>query len=134
MSSRHRGRERALQILYQVELTHKAPELTTSLFAKNRRQTAVDNGFTDQLVKGVREHQGEIDQMIANHAHNWKLSRMAPIDVNVLRIGVFELLFSDEVPANVAIDEAVELGKRFGNERTSGFVNGILDAIHREQP
>jgi N utilization substance protein B len=129
---RRRGRERALQFLYQVDLTRCSPEDALAGFWKSEERGATDpevRTFAERLVQGVRAHQEEIDPWIVATADHWRLERMSLVDRNVLRVAVYELLHSPETPAAVVIDEAVELAKRFGGERSASFVNGVLDAI-----
>jgi N utilization substance protein B len=129
---RRRGRERALQFLYQVDLTHCQPEDALAGFWKDDERGAVDpevRAFAERLVQGVRRHREEIDRWIVAAAANWRLERMSLVDRNVLRLAVYEMLHSPETPPAVVIDEAVELGKRFGGERSASFVNGVLDSI-----
>ena len=85
--------------------------------------------FTEGLIDGVKEHQARIDTMISQVAENWRLDRMAAIDRNILRLGAYEMLFRPEVPAKVAINEALELAKRYSTAQSSRFVNGILDRV-----
>jgi len=80
-------------------------------------------------VRGVLEHCQEIDRTIERHSENWRLERMPLVDRNILRIAAFELLYREEIPPKVVLDEAIELGKRFGSPETGSFVNGILDRI-----
>jgi N utilization substance protein B len=85
--------------------------------------------FTRELIAGVREHQPRIDEMIQGVAENWRLDRMAAIDRNILRLGAYEVLYRDEIPPKVAINEALELAKRYSTAQSSRFVNGILDRV-----
>lgn len=85
--------------------------------------------FALELIQGVQRHRAAIDALLEQHSVNWRVDRMQRIDRNVLRIGVFELLHRPEIPRNVTINEAVELGKSFGNEDSSAFINGLLDRI-----
>ena len=89
--------------------------------------------FTEGLIAGVKEHQAQIDAMISEVAENWRLDRMAAIDRNILRLGAYEMLFCPEVPAKVAINEALELAKRYSTAQSSRFVNGILDRVLQSQ-
>ena len=90
--------------------------------------------FANRLVEGTAEHAAEIDGLIRAHADNWNLKRMAVIDRNILRLGVYELRHAADVPPKVCINEAIELAKRFGDVESSKFINGILDAIHKKRP
>ena len=88
--------------------------------------------FANQLFDGTIAHLGEIDPLITSHADNWNLKRMAVIDRNILRLGVYELRHAADVPPKVCINEAIELAKRFGDSESGKFINGILDAIHKK--
>lgn len=90
--------------------------------------------FAEQLVKGVLDHQQDLDTLIGRYATNWKVSRMPIVDRNILRAGLFELLWMDEVPARVTMDECIELAKSFGDEEASKFVNGVLDKVLSTEP
>lgn len=136
MGSRRLARERALQALYQLDgQTGSSPnEALEAAFSsgvdaddKPRDQDAY--AFAMRLVEGVLEHMTAIDQLIEQHSHHWRVDRMSKIDRNVLRLGSYELKFADDIPAKVTINEAVELGKRFGSEESSSFVNGLLDKV-----
>jgi transcription antitermination protein NusB len=130
MTRRSRGREVALQVLYQVEQNPGVPADEIRLFIQRR---LLDDHklceFTEGLIDGVRKHQVRIDAMISQVAENWRLDRMAAIDRNILRVGAYEMLFRPEVPAKVAINEALELAKRYSTAQSSRFVNGILDRV-----
>jgi len=133
MGARRTGRERALQALYQLEM---APGTSAEALASAWSASAEDGKpdpdavrFAQELVDGVRAHQAEIDELIEKHSHNWRLDRMSRIDRNVLRLGVFELKYRPDIPKKVSINEAVELGKNFGTEESSAFVNGLLDRV-----
>ncbi len=130
MTRRSRGREVALQVLYQIEQNPGMPVGEVHQFIKRRtldEQKLAE--FTASLIAGVREHQPRIDAMIQEVAENWRLDRMAAIDRNILRLGAYEVLFCPEVPAKVAINEALELAKRYSTSQSSRFVNGILDRV-----
>jgi N utilization substance protein B len=126
---RTRGREVALQVLYQVEQNPGLPQAEVDRFLQRRLQEPRLCDFARALVSGVKEHQGAIDAMIEEVAENWRLDRMAAIDRNILRLGAFEMLFDPNVPAKVAINEALELAKRYSTAQSSRFVNGILDRL-----
>ena len=129
VKKRSRGRELALQFLYQLDL--RGPELieeTTGFLAEQEPDREVRE-FAGRLVGGIHEHGSELDGVIAGVAENWEIDRMAVIDRNVLRIATFELLHCRDIPPKVAINEAIELGKRYSTQNTGAFVNGILDKI-----
>ncbi|HEX3447698.1 MAG TPA: transcription antitermination factor NusB [Isosphaeraceae bacterium] len=134
MTRRSRGREVALQVLYQVEQNPAIPADEIRRFIE--RRLLEDHKlceFTHGLIDGVKEHQARIDAMISQVAENWRLDRMAAIDRNILRLGAYEMLFRPEVPAKVAINEALELAKRYSTAQSSRFVNGILDRVLQYQ-
>lgn len=134
-TERHRGREAALQLLYQWEI---------GCLDRERLDEAVDfywtvhpgpesrRTFAHALVSGTVEHVDAIDPLLESHAQNWRLSRMAVVDRLIMRLAVYELLHSD-TPVAVVINEALELARTFGSEQTVRFVNGVLDSIHRER-
>ena len=130
MTRRSRGREVALQVLYQIEQNAGMAVGEVRQFI-DRRLLADPKlvEFTLDLIAGVRQHQPKIDEMIKEVAENWRLDRMAAIDRNILRLGAYEMLFRTEVPAKVAINEALELAKRYSTAQSSRFVNGILDRV-----
>ena len=133
MGARRMGRERALQALYQLEQDAKltaAQALESSWQASDDEpRDAEAHAFAVELVEGVRKHLTTIDALLEDNSHNWRVDRMQRIDRNVLRIGVFELLHRPEIPRKVTLNEAVELGKIFGNEASSAFINGLLDKV-----
>jgi N utilization substance protein B len=131
MGARRTARERALQALYQLDMADGLPSdaLETAWASLPERRDPESERFASELVEGVRAHLGEIDALIQEWSQNWRIDRMTRVDRNVLRLAVFELRFRLEIPRNVSLDEAVELGKRFGTEDSSAFVNGLLDRI-----
>ena len=132
MRNRTKSRECALQMLYQVDIRHADHGQVQAEFWQAHEPTPEDvKAFASELVAGTVKHLKEIDALIAVHADNWNLNRMAVIDRNILRLGVFELLHLDDVPSKVCINEAIELAKRFGDADSGKFINGILDAVHK---
>ncbi len=131
MRQRTRSRECALQVLYQVDIRRFDAQEALAQFWEQHQAPQEVREFASQLVNGTMTHLSEIDLLIASHADNWDLPRMAIVDRNILRLGTFELLHLAEVPPKVCINEAVELAKRFGDSESGRFINGILDAIHR---
>ncbi len=130
MTRRTRGREIALQVLYQLEQNPGQPSAEVARFIERRLREPRLCAFANRLVAGVREHQTRIDAVISDVAENWRIDRMAAIDRNILRLGAYELLHcSAEVPTKVAINEALELAKRYSTAQSSRFVNGILDRL-----
>jgi N utilization substance protein B len=126
---RTRGREVALQVLYQQDLLQRGlPPKERAAFLGESLPDLEVRGFARELVDGVIAEREEIDRHLQSLAENWDLGRMAVVDRNVLRIGAWEMIYGD-TPPKVAIDEAVELAKRFGGKQSGAFVNGILDSL-----
>ena len=134
MTRRSRGREVALQVLYQVEQNAHVPLPEVRRFIQRRllgdRKLCE---FAEGLIAGVKQHQARIDALISEAAENWRLDRMAAIDRNILRLGAYEMMYCHEIPARVAINEALELAKRYSTAQSSRFVNGILDRVLQSQ-
>src|SRR5262249_26371827 len=133
MTRRSRAREVALQLLFQRDHNPKIERSGLEQFARDRllREPNLQE-FCLQLYDGVVTNLEEIDKRISAAAENWRLPRMPTVDRNVLRLGAYELLFGTETPANVAFDEAIELGRRFGTAESAAFINGVLDRLRRE--
>ena len=130
MRKRTAARECALQLLYQWDLT-KAVDDVLEQFWIDRPETADVRTFAEQLLAGTLQQLPVIDEALQKYAENWELTRMAVVDRNILRLGTYELLFAEDIPAKVTINEAVELAKRFGDVDSSKFINGILDKINK---
>ncbi len=128
MARRSRAREVALQVLYQDDLNPSHNPADDEQFVRNRLNAPELVEFAASLVAGVRQNRQQLDDRLAQTADHWSLERMAATDRNVLRLGAFEILHS-ETPDRVAINEAVELAKRFGSKQSAQFVNGILDRL-----
>jgi len=131
MGTRRHARESALQTLYQLEMSGKESPRLFDVEALSDLNPEVKE-FASSLVDGVKGHLSEIDELISTHSTNWKISRMAAVDKNILRIAVFELKSRPDIPTKVTINEAVEIAKRFGSSESGAFVNGILDNIAQE--
>lgn len=134
MRKRTQAREYALKILYQAEIARRE----IGLAVRNFWQTANPpdshvKEFAERLTGGIAAHLSEIDQKISQYAANWQLKRMAVIDRNILRMGVYELLYASDIPPKVTINEAIELAKKYGDLESGKFVNGILDKIHKSE-
>jgi N utilization substance protein B len=129
MGPRRQGRELAVQALYQVEVTGDASAKSLALFLSHFEGGVEAKDFARRLIAGVLEHREEIDRRIAETAENWKLDRIAKVDLVILRLATYELLCCADVPVNVSIDEAIEIAKRFSSSDSSTFINGILDKI-----
>lgn len=125
-------REVVLQVLYQDDVNPQADQAETDRFLRRRlKDDEPSLEFAHALLSGVRRNRGELDAMLSAAAENWSLERMAVTDRNILRIGTFEILYT-ETPDRVAINEAVELAKRYGARQSPQFVNGLLDRLLRE--
>lgn len=133
MRKRTKSREIALTVLYQADITRRDISFASNHYWLDKQEEDIVRKFTDLITKGVEKDLVKIDAMISKYATNWQLKRMAVIDRNVLRIGVFELLYALDIPPKVTINEAVELAKKFGDMESSKFVNGILDKIHKSE-
>ena len=134
MRKRSQARDWALKILYQADISRRPIEAAADYFLKNEISSDMEiHEFSKRLVLGVRDHLEDIDSIISKYATNWQLKRMAIIDKNILRMGVFELKYAPDIPPKVTINEAVELAKRYGDLESSKFVNGILDKIHKTE-
>jgi transcription antitermination factor NusB len=136
MRKRTKAREFVLQVLYQTDITHDSYDVSLNNFWQAHSEENIEEEikkFTDELVKGVTENLEVIDAKIAQYATNWQLKRMAVVDRNILRMGCFELMFRDDIPFKVSINEAVELAKKYSSLEASKFVNGILDKINLEK-
>lgn len=133
MPSRHKSRERALQILFSWDARKQPVDdainaYFDTLYSEENQQP---DAFAAALVRGAVEHTAALDERISRHAEHWRMERMPAVDRNILRLAVYELAF-EGTPAAVAIDEAIELARKFSNEESAQFVNGVLDAVHRE--
>ena len=128
MSRRSRAREVALQVLYRDDLNPDHALEETAEFVKRRLKEESLVTFASTLISGVRRNRDELDEILTKTAENWSLERMAVTDRNILRLGAFEILYGD-TPNPVAINEAVELAKRYGNKQSAQFVNGVLDRL-----
>lgn len=133
MRKRTKAREFALQVLYQVDITKSDVKLCLDDFWKSREINTEGciKEFTESLVFGFISHKGEIDALISEAAENWQLNRMAVVDRNILRMAAYELLYREDIPPKVSINEAIEIAKKYGNEDSGKFVNGILDKINK---
>src|SRR3989338_1055282 len=137
MANRHLARSIVLQTLYEWDFRKLSPELALGLLKRNIHEFAPglsDSAFLDELLANILSKKGDLDKIIEKAAPDWPIDKISTIDRNVLRLGLFELLFSDknEVPAKVAINEAIELAKTFGGENSGKFVNGVLGSVYKE--
>lgn len=133
MSQRRQSRELAVKVLYQMEHGEEASpqgaERALRDFAANFSAPDHIFGYTQELIRGIHEHLPELDQALNAVSRRWKVGRMSHVDRNILRLAAWEMLHAQGVPPKVAINEAVELAKRYGTDESPGFVNAILDAL-----
>jgi transcription antitermination protein NusB len=134
MTRRSRAREVVLQLLFRRDHNPATDRAAVERFIHDRLRDPTLQAFGLALYDGVLSHLTEIDERIAVAAENWRLARMAGVDRNVIRLGAYELLFVPDTPAGVAIDEAIELARRFGSAESPAFVNGVLDRLRQDAP
>lgn len=135
MRKRTQARECALQILYQLDVIKLPVDQVLAAYWELHPAPEEVVAFAERLVCGTHDEITRIDQIIERYAENWQLHRMAVVDRNILRFAVFELLFMDEIPPKVTINEAVNIAKKYSQDEAGKFVNGVLDKInHTEAP
>ena len=134
MGVRREARELALQLLYAMELNPIDIEEGLHLSRENSRASEGVRLFAEELVAGVMANRSAIDKKIRGQSKNWAISRMAKVDLNILRLALFELMFREDIPRNVTINEAIEVAKKFGSEESSAFINGMLDEMDADIP
>jgi transcription antitermination protein NusB len=127
--TRRKGRELALQALYQIEITNDPSVGAVELFLRHFEGTSQAKEFARRLVSGVVSQRPAIDQKIEQCTENWKLVRLAKVDLVILRMATYELMFCPDIPNAVSLDEAIEIGKRFGSADSANFINGVLDQV-----
>jgi N utilization substance protein B len=131
---RTKARERAVQALYQIDVAAEGIDVALAAFWRSFEPVEREvRDLAEAMVRGVAEHRRQVDEAIEEASSNWRLDRMARVDRNVLRLAVYELVGTD-VPVKVAINEAIELGKKFGSESSGAFVNGVLDQVAGRLP
>ena len=131
MGVRRRAREIALQVLYQREFNRAEEAL--ALFWNNFEVLKGAMDFSGRIIRGVEQHREDLDRIIERYSSHWKIGRMAHVDRNILRIAVYELLYCDDIPPKVAINEAIDIGKKYGSEDSGAFINGVLDKVKSEE-
>jgi len=129
MGARRKARELALQMLYQHDMSGNAPEMILSTFEDLQKSKPNTREFATRVFKGTVENLAKIDDMIVAQADNWRIERMAVVDRNIIRMSIYEFLHENDTPKLVIIDEAIEIAKKFGTQKSSQFINGILDGI-----
>ena len=129
MGARRKARELALQMLFQYDISANAPDQIVDTFEELQKSKPNARDFAVKIFRGTIANMASLDEMIQNQAENWRLSRMAAVDRNIIRMSVYEFLHEDETPKLVIIDEAIEIAKKYGTQKSSQFINGILDGI-----
>ena len=135
MRKRTLARECVLKILYQIEILKEAPDVVVERFWEDNPVDKEVREFAERILTGIQKNMADLDAIVTRHTENWDLSRMAIIDKNILRFGAYELLYMPDIPPKVTINEAVNIAKKFSQEDSGKFVNGVLDHInHNEKP
>jgi transcription antitermination protein NusB len=129
MGARRKARELALQMLFQFDMAGNPPETIVATFEDLQKSKPNTREFAVKIFRGTVDHMTEIDDMIQQQADNWRLTRMAVVDRNIIRMSIYEFMHETDTPKLVIIDEAIEIAKKFGTQKSSQFINGILDGI-----
>lgn len=132
MGERRKARELAIQVLFHLEFSPENPSQGFELICENFYSPKNARAFARELVLGVCQNRSVLDQMISKASKNWRIERMPRLDRTILRLAVFEMLFMDQIPLKVSLDEAIELGNRYGSEDSGRYINGVLDHIYNE--
>ncbi len=132
MSHRRKAREVALKVLYGLDVIGRDAVEAIDLFWENFDAPDDARPFSSLLIEGTWNKREHLDELISRHSENWSLSRMARVDRNILRMAVYELLYCDDIPPKVTLNEAIDLGKIYGSENSGSFINGILDALYAD--
>jgi transcription antitermination factor NusB len=132
MGNRRRARELAIQVLFHLEYNPGDPGQCFDRICECFGPAKESRGYAREAVLGVWEHRDDLDRLMRRSSKNWRVERMSRVDRNILRLAIYEVLYRQDVPPKVSIDEAVELGKKYGTEESGAFINGILDHIYNE--
>ncbi|MCK4364293.1 MAG: transcription antitermination factor NusB [Candidatus Aminicenantes bacterium] len=132
MGRRRKAREDTLRILFRLEFENKQIEKTLDQYWKSKKASEEIKEYSTWLVNGVISDQAKIDNIIQQVSEHWRISRMALIDRNILRMAVFELLYEENIAPAIVINEAIEIAKKYSGEEAATFVNGILDAVRKD--
>lgn len=130
MGNRRRSRELAMQALFYMDIRKIASDAVLDSFCRALGDSRDEDAFFTELVTGVLGSKADIDALIERFSSHWKISRMSCVDRNVMRIAVYEMLSRTDIPSKVSINEAIDVGKKYGTEESGAFINGILDSIH----
>ena len=129
MGNRRKSRELAMQALFYMDMSQNDSNEMLECFCNNFAPSRKVIPFFLEIVKGVIQGKAEIDSILERFSDNWKLSRMSCVDRNIMRVAVYELLYCHDIPSKVSINEAIDIGKKFGTRESGAFINGILDSI-----
>jgi N utilization substance protein B len=129
MSVRRKGRELALQVLYQLDMSGEDPERVLESFVASFEHTPKARAFGEALARGVLAQREQIDARIAEASEHWRVERLSRVDANIIRIAVYEMTTPPGLPIQIAINEAVEVARKFGTTESAAFVNGVLDEV-----
>ena len=132
MGKRRRARELAIQVLFHMEYNPGDPGESFERVCESFGPPKEIRPYSREVVVGVWENRTDLDRLISGSSKNWRVERMSRVDINILRIAIYEVLYMKDVPPKVSMDEAVELGKRYGTEESGAFINGILDHIYNQ--
>ncbi len=132
MTQRRLARESAVEVLYRLDLVADEPEAVIQEICARKNPSEEAESYMRRIVQTVERHQDEIDRVLKTHLKRWRLERLTFIDRAILRMGCAEILFFDDVPPKVAINEAVEIAKKFGDDNAGKFVNGVLDGVYKD--
>ncbi len=132
MGKRRKARESALQVLYLLDVDDIPPEEALRFYWKDRKASESVKDYTQWMVSGIMAQRNSLDDIIQSHSEHWRISRMAVVDRNILRIAVFELIYEAGIAAAIILNEAVEIAKKFSSDQAAQFVNGILDSIRKD--
>ncbi len=132
--SRKKSREKAMELLFSITLSKDSVEEAMEVFVDNYEDNIkeLDLDYIKNLLNGVEANKEEIDKIIEGNLQNWKLDRISKVNLTILRLGVYEIVFDENVPKKVALNEAIELGKLYSDQKSVSFINGVLDKVLKE--
>ncbi len=133
MGKRRKARESTLQILFQLEFNDSQLDKTISQFLENKKADKEEKELCTRLICGIVANQAEIDKIIQSASQHWRISRMASVDKNILRMAAYEMLYDKDLAPAIIINEAIEIAKKYSSEQSATFVNGILDALNKKK-
>jgi N utilization substance protein B len=133
MGKRRKARESTLQILFQLEFNDSQLDKTISQFLENKKADKEEKELCTRLICGIVANQAEIDKIIQSASQHWRISRMAIVDKNILRMAAYEMLYDKDLAPAIIINEAIEIAKKYSSEQSATFINGILDALNKKK-